>query len=159
MRFFRYMLLAVVAGGVMLVPAAASASTTINCANKYMPVCTEIDAPGSENTASGEGLPSQVATGAGTYCLTPYYSGDGTVDVAGDAFVEDIPLGPPQDVYWRVWFSTSPTMSNEVKVYKDEDSSVRSPVAGPGAGWFQGCVVNYDEDNPPVQFSIGIFQS
>jgi hypothetical protein len=38
-------------------------------------------------------------------------------------------------------------------------ATVRVPVAGPAAGYFQGCIVNYDESNPPVQFSIGIFQA
>jgi hypothetical protein len=164
MRFIRYALAAaVVAGGLVLIPVAASASTTLNCSVPPYLTCTEVDSPGTANIAVGVGLPSEVTTGEGQFCTQAYYSSDGVVDLSGNATEQSNP-SDGADVRWRVWYNTVDNLADATdKPYKSEGDSVSSgPVTSgattPEPGYFWGCVVNYDEGAPPVDFGITISQ-
>jgi hypothetical protein len=157
MRFVKLALAIAVGIGALVIPAAASASTAYSCSALYY--CQETDTPLSGNTAHGSGLPNQVLTLHGTFCLSPYYSADGTVNFAGAANVAD-PTNGPIDVRWSVWFSTTADMASAVKIFKTEGTGgVRVHVDSGEAGYFWGCIINYDEDNPSAEFGILISQA
>jgi hypothetical protein len=158
MRFLRFSLAAAIAvAGMALLPAVAASASTFSCTNNYLVYCQETDTPGSGNTVQAAGLPSQVDTGQGTYCMTPYYSSTGNVVFYAAGRTEF--GGAPLELRWRVWFSTSSDMSNASKVWKDtatDESNVAVPGGAPG--WFQGCTVNYDQGAPNASFAMQVEQ-
>jgi hypothetical protein len=101
-------------------------------------------------------MPNLTDTGLGRICLAPYYSNTGSITFWGESWRAGTNI--LQDVRWRVFWSASADMADQVRAFKKEAPLVDSVTVTQTPGYFQGCIINYEGGAPPVDFGIVVAQ-